>query len=76
MSKLVNQPDNDTSHGELRKPDDQRDQPGQGGDLTPPFPGSQHHPRADIESENRTLHDRADVPDPGPKSDSDPQPRR
>ncbi|MDQ3206559.1 MAG: hypothetical protein M3Q40_08695 [Pseudomonadota bacterium] len=68
MSTLVNQPENDPRRGELRKPLDQHDQPGQGADLTPPFPGSQHHPRADIESENRTRDDRADADDPSPGS--------
>jgi hypothetical protein len=41
MSKLHRDPSGldeaDTRKGELRKPDDRDDQPGQGADLTPPL---------------------------------------
>lgn len=78
MSKLVNklgtQPDEDTRRGELRKPDDRSDQPGQGADLTPPFPGAQHWPRADSESSNRTGHDREHDLERHPELDVDRNP--
>lgn len=42
------------SQGELRKPDDRHDQPGQGADLTPPNDGHQRDLRRDPATEPRT----------------------
>ncbi|HZX76225.1 hypothetical protein [Lysobacter sp.] len=43
----------DTRKGELRKPDDRDDQPGQGADLTPPDDGQMRDLRRDPSREPR-----------------------
>lgn len=57
--------EDDTARGELRKPDDQSDQPGQGADLKPPA--------SQLESVHTELHDRpppAIRPDDPPEDDT------
>jgi hypothetical protein len=58
MSKLHgDQPRNEevrVEQGELRKPDDRGDQPGQGANLTPPDDGHMRDVRRDPQAEPRT----------------------
>ena len=58
MSKLRNDAPREAEvrlrEGELRKPDDRSDQPGQGADLTPPNDGHLRDRRRDPEREPRT----------------------
>ena len=58
MSKLHNDQPRDEEvrfeQGELRKPDDRTDQPGQGADLTPPNDGHMRDLRRDPTAEPRT----------------------
>lgn len=51
--------------GELRKPDDRHDQPGQGADLTPPNDGHQRDLRRDPAVEPRTESTPAGTPRAG-----------
>ena len=48
--------------GELRKPDDRHDQPGQGAALTPPNDGHMRDRRRDAIAEARVENAFADVP--------------
>jgi len=52
----------DTGRGELRKPDDQYDQPGQGADLTPPIQQQRHEsvPSPEELASGDGHHDAAD----------------